>query len=137
MFELRALDAEVGGLRARGVELRFGLRDVLVGRDAGVMPDLCQLERLLIGEHRRIQKLLLRIQHAKLKIVRRHFRLNGQPHVFEIGQRGLRFKSAGLHGVANAAPEIQLPGGVKRQRVFGDSRGIDDALCEQTTAVIS
>ena len=84
------------------------------------MLDLCQPQRLLISEHRRIQNLLLRIQHAKLEIIRRHFRLNGQPHVFEIGKRGLRFQRAGLHRVANAAPEIQLPGSVKRQRVFGD-----------------
>jgi hypothetical protein len=46
VFELRALNAEVGGLRARGVELRFGLRDVLVGREARVMLNLCQLRDL-------------------------------------------------------------------------------------------
>jgi hypothetical protein len=120
VFELRALDAEVGGLRARGVELRFGLRDVLVGREAGVMLNLCQSKGSLISEHRRIQKLPLRIQHAKLKIVCCHFRLNGQPHVFEIGKGALRFKRVCLHRVANAAPEIQLPGGIKWQRVFGD-----------------
>ena len=42
MFDLRALYAEVGGLRACGVELRFSLCDVLVGRDARVLLDLCQ-----------------------------------------------------------------------------------------------
>ena len=82
MFELRALNSEVGGLRARGVELRFGLCDVLVGREASVMLNLCQSKGSLISEHRRIQKLPLRIQHAKLEIVRCHFRLNGQPNAF-------------------------------------------------------
>ena len=37
MFEQRALDADVGGLRQRGVELRFGLRDILAGRHARVI----------------------------------------------------------------------------------------------------
>ena len=91
MFELRALDAEVGGQRARYVELRYGLRNVLARCHPRVKLNLCQLKRLLVSEHLRIQELPLRIQHAKLKIIRCHFRLNGQPHVLEIGKRGLRF----------------------------------------------
>ena len=42
VFELCALDAEVGGLRERGVELRFSLRDVLVRCQACAILGLSQ-----------------------------------------------------------------------------------------------
>ena len=92
MLELRALDAKIDGLCRGGVELRFGLRDVLIRRDACVMSDLRKLERFLIGEHGCIQQLLLPVQGAKLKIIRCHFGSHGQPHIFEIGEFGLRFE---------------------------------------------
>ena len=44
MFQLRALNAQVGRLSARRVDLCFGLRDVLIGGNAGFVPDLREIE---------------------------------------------------------------------------------------------
>ena len=49
MLELRAQDAEVGILRLRGVQLRFGLRDGFIGGDAGAELNLGQVQRIPIA----------------------------------------------------------------------------------------
>ena len=72
---------------------------------------------LLVGGHRVIEQLFQRILAAQLKIIRRQFRLCRQPGVFQIGGAGLRFGGAGFDGIANAAPQIQLPGGIQRQGI--------------------
>jgi hypothetical protein len=84
MFKLRTLDAQIGGLRARDFELGLGEIGVLAGGETGALLDPGQLQRLQISGCRGLQELLLLIQNAQLKIVHRHLRLHGQPHVPKI-----------------------------------------------------
>ena len=104
MFELGALDAEVGGLAASEFELGFSEFEVLAGGKSGVGLNPGELQGVLICQGGSIKQLPLNVQHAQFKIILRHLGLNGQPHIFEIGQRGLRFQRIGFHGVADAAP---------------------------------
>ena len=67
---------------------------------------LCQLEALLIGDGRFVQKLLLRIQRAELKIILRQLGLSEQADGFEVCRARLGACRAGFDETANPAPDV-------------------------------
>ena len=78
VFELRALNGQVSGLRLSRVQLSLGLRDVLVGCDARIVADLSELERFLIRNNRFIEESLLLVKRADLKIIDGQFGVDSQ-----------------------------------------------------------
>jgi hypothetical protein len=121
VFQLRALQAEIERLRARGMQLGFGLRDVGARHHADAIAVLRQFQRLRVGRHRRIEQLPLRVQRAQLEVVLRQFRLHREARVDQVGGARLLGGFARFHRAPHLAPEVRLPGGVER-------RGVDDAL---------
>ena len=117
MLVLRAQNAHGGGLRLGGFQLRFGLRDGLIRIDTGFVERLRQIERLLVGDHGRVQQILERIFVAKLVVIDRDLGLRGQPHIFEIGGAGLRGAAIGRHGISDASPQVRLPGESNGRRI--------------------
>ena len=69
VLQLRALDTDVDRLGLGGLELGLRLEHVCPGCNAARIPVLRQFEDLLVGGDRRVQKLLLGIERAELKIV--------------------------------------------------------------------
>ena len=121
MFQLRALDAQVGGLRQRGVQLRLGLRHVLVGGDAGFVEHAGQIQRILVGARRGVQELFLRVRRTQLEIIHRQFALDAQAHVFQVGQAGLRLPAHWPSRNCGRSPRnpaaTRLPGAAYRTRL--------------------
>ena len=73
VLEGGALNADVDGLRARGFEDGFRLGDVHGGSQTAVKTAFSQIERLLVGHDGGIQKLLLGVEPAQLKIIAGQF----------------------------------------------------------------
>ena len=83
MLELRAQDAQVGVLRLRRFELRFGLRHGFIRSDAGAELNLRQVQRIPVGRDRGIEQLLQRVLRAKLVVVHGDFGLRREAHIFD------------------------------------------------------
>ena len=104
VFELRALNGQVSGLRLSRVQLSLGLRDVLVGCDARIVADLSELERFLIRNNRFIEESLLLVKRADLKIIDGQFGVDSQADILEITEGGLSFERTCPYRVANPSP---------------------------------
>jgi len=113
VFKLRSLDAESVVLRLRGFELSLGLGYGFLGVDAGFIESLGQIERLLVSDDGGIQQLFQRILPAQLKVVGRHFGLDREACVLEIGGAGLGARGRRFHSVADSSEQVRLPGGIK------------------------
>ena len=75
MFKLRALHADIDGLRLRGLQLRLRLHNICACGYADIILVFRKLQRTLIFGHRIVEQALLRIGHAQLHIIGRQFRL--------------------------------------------------------------
>ena len=123
MFVLRPQNANIGVECAGGFQLSFGLRDGLVGIDAGFIQRLGQFQGLFISHHGRIQQLFQSVLPAQLEVIDRQFRLRRQACILQVGGAGLRVGDVGANLVADASPQIGRPGGIEGQRVFVESAG--------------
>ena len=109
VFVLSAENAEICVLRLSGLELRLGLRDGFIVTDTGLAQIARQLQRLLIGAHRRIEYLLESILAAQLVVVGGEIGLRGEADVFEIGGAGLGGECVRFHGVLEHGPTDPVP----------------------------
>ena len=114
VFHGRPRDPDVDRLGARRLELRFGQRDVGLRRQPADESIPRQLQRALVGRHRRIEQLAFAIESAKQEVVRGQFGVEAEADEFEIGGRRLRGRPARLDAVANASPDVGF---------VGDARG--------------
>ena len=110
MLKQSALRLDIGQLRLSGGQLRLRLAHIQAGGDALVVTIIGELERLVVHCDRVGEKLGLGIQPAQLQIVIGQLALKAQPHRGHIGKGALRFGLARRHFVADAAPQIQVPG---------------------------
>jgi len=86
---LRAGDAEIGVLRARGVELGLRLGDGFFAIDACFIERFGEIERVLIGLDGLIEQLFLCVLRAEIVIVNGNFGLCSEPYILKIGSRRL------------------------------------------------
>src|SRR5262249_51924028 len=118
VLELSPHNAKVGALRADGVELVFGLGDSFFGIDTGFVEGLGQLERLFESDDVRVENFFQRILATELVVVEGKVGLCGEAGGFEVRCGQCVGGGIGTNGIANAAPEVGSPAGVKRERKF-------------------
>ncbi len=116
VLELRPLHHDVGGLRARGVELRLGLGDVGLRRRAALEAVRRELKRRLEGFHRLVQELLLGVGSPQLEVVHRQLGLKAELGSLEIGGGGLGLVLRRRHRPPHPAPQVDLVGHVEGQQ---------------------
>ena len=104
MFQLRALQANIGGLGFGILQLGLRLIDIAFGGDAAFVAILRQLQRLLIDIHGFIENLLHRIVAANGEIIGGEFGMETEIDAFHIGLARLGAAFAGGHFVADLAP---------------------------------
>src|ERR1700722_13158096 len=104
MLELRPLYAEVDQLRLCSIELRFGLRDIQIGRYAARETVLGERQIFVIRFRRSIEQIDVAIGSVELKVVRSQLRLIQQLGVFQVGEGGLRSCGGGRYAAADIAP---------------------------------
>lgn len=109
-----ALHADVDGLCLRGLELSLCEDHVGLGGDPGRIAVLGELQRPVVGDHRRLQQLLLSVERRKQEIVLREFGPRAQLHSLEIGSAGLGARLIGFHAAPYLAPDVWFPGHVDR-----------------------
>ena len=115
VLELGARDARVGRLCNRRVELRLRGRHVLVGVEALLEQGARDGEhRGVIGDGR-VQNAPLLVRDAQLEIVLRERTLRAEQGVGERRRARLRREAIRGDGIADAAPKIDLVGGLERQ----------------------
>ncbi len=122
------LQLDRGNLGLGGGELGFGLGNVEVGGDAALAAVPGQFKRTVIGDDGFPQHLVLGVERAEGEIVNGDLGLNGELGGFEVIGRGSQTVAGAFDFTADAAPEIEFPGGVerdeegvKRQPVAGGS----------------
>ena len=101
----------------RGFQLCFRLRHGFIGIYSSVIQNFREVQRFLVGDHRRIEQLLQIILPAKLVIIYGDFRLSREAHIFQIRGAGLCRSCISPNLIANFAPEIGDPRCVERQTV--------------------
>ena len=92
------------------------LHDVGARGDAGRVAVLRQRERALVRLDGVLEHALDAVRDAELQVVLRELRLQRKLRVREIGRRRLRAPFARLDAAPDAAPQIDLPGDVRRRR---------------------
>ena len=100
MFILRSQDRDINRLGAGVFQLSLSLRDVDSRGHSARVPALRKLERFFKRGHVRFEQLLFRIERTHLEVVEREFRMQTQPHRFQIAGAGLRIRPRGFHRVA-------------------------------------
>ena len=100
-------------------QLRLGLHDVRLRRDARVVAVLRELVRALEVLHRVLEELARHIGHAQLEVIRRELRLQQQAQRLEVRGARLDARARRLDAAADASPEIDLPARVERDAVIG------------------
>ncbi len=114
-----AVGGDAGGGLLRVFERDFGLGDGLVVVDAGFVEGLGEVEGLLVGCDGLVVEILKSILTAELEVVLGQIGLLGEALVFEVGGADLGGELVLAYGVADLAPEVGLPGDVKRERHDG------------------
>ena len=112
VLQLRPLHAQVDQLGLGGLQLGLGLEDIGLSRHTAAIAVLGQLQRLLVGRDRRLEKLPLGVNRSQLKIGLGQGTLSAQAGGFEVGGAGLGAVPAGLDRAADAPPDVGLPGQV-------------------------
>ena len=111
VLERGARDADGELLRLRAPELRLGGDDVGLGDDADLVLVLRDGERALERRHGLIEELARLIGHAQVDVVGGERRLRRQPRGGELRLARLGVRDLALHGAADLAPQIHVPGG--------------------------
>ena len=108
MLILGASDLDIDCLCASCLKLRSGLLDLQIGSKPACIPVLDQLQCLFILRYGRVQKLLLGIERASLKVVQGQLGVHGQVHSGQVGCAGLCLLTIRLNGATHAPPYINL-----------------------------
>ena len=108
VFELFALLEDERGLRARGVEQRFFLRDIEAGCDAAVMAGIDEVEAFLQSIDGAAQDADFGVELAEIEIVARDLRRDEQADVLQVGGVGLIRGFGGFDAAAALAENIEL-----------------------------
>ncbi len=125
MFQLGALHTQVDQLGLGGLQLGLGLEHIGLSRHTADITVLGQLQSLLVGRDRRLEKLPLGVNRSQLEIGLGQGTLSAQAGGFEISHTGLGGVPAGLDRAADASPDVGLPGQVDGQEII---RGGDPSL---------
>ena len=128
MLKLGASNAEVGGLDARGVKLRFRLGNRFIRVDSGLEEHLRQVQGLLENNHGRIEQFLQGILTAQFIVVDCKFRLRCQPSVFEVSGGDLRARDVRFDCVPDTPPKVGRPGRIEGEY---ERRELPGGLTEQ------
>ena len=115
MFVLGSRNAHIGRLSDRRIELGFRGRHVLVGVETIVEERLYQVQVRLIVRYRCLENTAQLIRDAQLKVILREGALGAQQRIRQLGCARLRRVAVRRHGVADAAPEIDLIRRLERQ----------------------
>ena len=111
VLELRALHADVEGLRLGGENLGLGRRDIrLRYRIPAVELVLHDLQRGLVFLDRAIEQFAQRIRGAEIEIGGGERPLRRKLGIVEIGGAGLRAGRVALDLPAHFAPDVEVPG---------------------------
>ncbi len=108
VFELFALLQHQSGLRARGVEQGFFLRDIETGGDAAVVAGVDEVETFLQSVDGAAQDADFGVELAKIEIVAGDLRFDEQANVLEIGGVGLIGGFGGFDAAAAFAEDVEL-----------------------------
>src|SRR5437867_11322237 len=90
------------------LQLRLGLLDVNLGGNSSLKPALVQLQGLLILCDGRVQKLLLGIEAARLKVEHSQLRMHAQVNSCQVSSTGLRLLAIRLHIAAHSSPGVNF-----------------------------
>ena len=115
VFQLRALDSQVGQLRLRGVELGFGLRHVGIGSHAAGEAVAGEHQILLVGLDGLLEQRGIAIEPVQLEIVLGELGLIEQAGVLEQRREGLGRVGAGGDAAVDAAPDVGRVGSAHRE----------------------
>ena len=121
MLQLRALHPRIDRLGLRALQLRLGLHQIDLRRDARVVSILREIERLLERRDGVLEQLPLRVQDAQLEIVGSDLRLRREARRREIRGACLCACFTRFDGAAQAPPQIRLPSGIEACRTVGDN----------------
>ena len=121
MLERRAPRAEIDGLRARRLELRFSQRHVGLRGDAAGEPVAGEIERPLERGDGVVEDHALGVQPAQLEIVERQLGVQRQPHRFQIRGAGLRAGARRVDPEPDPSPDVRLVRDVDGQQEVRDA----------------
>ena len=116
MLEALTIGAHRRQRRARRQQLRLGLQHVGLGRDAGVVAVLRDLQRALVAFDAARQQLDLVVGFAQREVVDRHRALRREPRRGQVGGAALDAGTRALDRAADAAPEVGRPVAGERGR---------------------
>ena len=94
----------------------FGRRDIRLRVHAARYQRAHQSQARLVVGHRRVENAPLLVGHPQLKVVLRQRALRAEQGVRQLRRARLRRVAVLGHGIADAAPQIDLVGSLERQR---------------------
>ena len=115
MLQLRALNADIDGLRPRRFELGLSLGDIASRGDAGVVAIRGELGRTLEGLDRRSQQLAFGIERPQLEIIGGDLRVHAQSDTLEIRPHSPAHRRVASRPSDGSSPHVGLVGGVHRK----------------------